>query len=88
MRSSQEALATWLGSIDVLVNPAYGGEFELTPLEAMACGTPAVVNDCSAMYELGAPGWKVKGQPFYNGHHQADWQVPFITGIVRALKQA
>jgi glycosyltransferase involved in cell wall biosynthesis len=85
---SQEALATWLGSIDALINAAYGGGFELTPLEAMACGTPAIVNDCSAMSELGVPGWRVKGQPFWNGHHQADWQVPFIRDIVRCLKQA
>lgn len=85
---SQEALATWLGSLDLLINIAYGGGFELTPLEAMGCGTPAIVNDCSAMSELGVPGWRVKGQPFYNGHHQADWQVPFIKEAVRYMKQA
>ncbi len=85
---SPDMMAEWLGAGDILLNPAYGGGFELTPLEGQACGTPPVVNDCSAMTELAGAGWKVRGQKFYNGHHRADWQVPFIRDIVRALEQA
>lgn len=82
------ALADWLGAIDVLSNTAYGGGFELTPLEAQSCGTPTVVNDWTAMTEVCGAGWKVKGQKFWNEHHKADWQVPFIHEIVRAYEKA
>jgi glycosyltransferase involved in cell wall biosynthesis len=74
-----DALARWLAGLDLLSNTAFGGGFELTPLEAQACGTPVAVNDWTAMSELCGAGWKVRGQPFWNDHHKADWQVPFIS---------
>jgi glycosyltransferase involved in cell wall biosynthesis len=73
------ALADWLAGLDLLSNTSYGGGFELTPLEALSCGTPVAVNDWTAMTELCGAGWKVRGQKFWNEHHGGDWQVPFIS---------
>ena len=81
-------LARWMSALDALSNTSYGGGFELTPLESQSCGTPVVVNDWTAMTELCGAGWKVGGQKFWNEHHKADWQVPFIADILRAYEKA
>ena len=53
----------------------HGEGFGLPIIEAQACGTPPVVTDHSAMTELAGAGWKVGGEPFWNGqvcrHHWA-----------------
>jgi glycosyltransferase involved in cell wall biosynthesis len=82
---SPAELAEWLSGIDVLSNTALGEGFGLTPLEAMACGRPAIVNDCSAMTELAlSDEWVVRNQPFWNPTHNVRWAIPFIDDIVNA----
>ena len=73
---------------DVISNTAYGEGFGVPPMEAMACGTPAILTDCSAMTELKGPGWLVQGEPFYNPVHEAWWCKPSIGGIARAYEKA
>ena len=95
---SQANLADLFGAGDVLLQPSYGEGFGVPAIEAMACGTPVILNDASAMTELCGSGWKVRGQPFHNEHHGESWQVPFIDyrcpecghaeGIVAALEEA
>ena len=82
-------MAMWLNTLDFLSNVSLGEGFGLTPLEAMSCGIPAVVNDCSAMTEVSAGvGWLVKNQHFWNPTHNARWSIPFIHDIVSNYKLA
>jgi Glycosyltransferase family 17 len=78
----------WHGAIDVLSNCAYGEGFGLAVLQSQACGTPVVVNGCSAMTELCGAGWTVRGQEKWHFRHQANWQVPDIGSIARAYEKA
>ena len=75
-------LASWYNLLDVLSNTAMAEGFGLTPLEAMACGVPTIVTDCSAMTELSlGPAWMVTGEPFWNPTHCARWITPSIPQI-------
>lgn len=47
-----EHLLYLYNAADVLVHPAFYEGFGLTPLEAMACGTPVVVSNVSALPEI------------------------------------
>jgi glycosyltransferase involved in cell wall biosynthesis len=72
-------VAAWLSMCDVLSNASMGEGFGITPLEALACGVPAVVTDCSAMTELSlGPEWLVNGEPFWNPTHASRWSLPYI----------
>lgn len=89
-RMSELQMRNWYRSLDVLMNATYGEGFGVTICEALACGVPAIVTDCSAMSEKIQPGagWLVRGQPFYVPHMQARWTVPSIHGIASALGKA
>ena len=50
--SSQEALARLYSAADVFINPSYEETMGMTTAEALACGTPAVVYDRTAVPEL------------------------------------
>ena len=52
----KEDLAGLYSLADVFVNPSRMETFGLTTVEAMACGTPAVVYDVTACPELIGPG--------------------------------
>ena len=41
-----------MNAIDVLLHPSQTEGFGLTVVEAQACGTPVLVNDCTSMPEL------------------------------------
>jgi glycosyltransferase involved in cell wall biosynthesis len=74
-------------SMDVLLCPSMGEGFGIPILEAQMCGTPVIVTDFSAMSEIGATGWKVKGQKFYTP--QNAWQmVPNINELTEAMEKA
>jgi alpha-1,6-mannosyltransferase len=62
--SDRDAVAALLASADVVVAPGPVETFGLAALEALACGTPVVVNDASALPEVvGDAGVAVKGTP-------------------------
>ena len=86
MRSQH--MAELYGICDVFSNCSFAEGFGIPVIEAQACGTPAVVTDCSAMTELKGPGWMVQGEPFWNPVHEAWWVKPSITGITRAYEKA
>ncbi len=84
--SPPEEMAKVYSTFDVLLNPAMGEGFGLTPLEAQACGTPVIVTDFSAMSEVCGAGWKVKSTPHFTG--QMAWQrEPDIEDIVESLEE-
>lgn len=62
--NERSAVAALLASADVLVAPGPVETFGLAALEALACGTPVVVNQASALPEVvGNAGVAVRGTP-------------------------
>lgn len=49
-------LAVLLAAADLYVTTSWGEGFGLLPLESLACGTPVVATDCSALTEVIGPG--------------------------------
>lgn len=83
---SPEDMATIYSALDVLLNPSFGEGFGITPLEAQACGVPAIVTNHSAMPEVCGAGWHVKHHPYWTG--LSSWQaIPDIDDIVVALEE-
>jgi len=56
---SRETMRDIYTAADVLVNPSTGGGFELTCVEAQACGTPVIGTKFTAMRETVWSGWHV-----------------------------
>lgn len=80
------SMAKIYNAMDVLLNPAMGEGFGITPLEAQACGVPVIATDFSAMSEVCAPGFLVKSQRWWTG--QNSWQViPDVDDIATALEE-
>jgi len=85
---SDQDMAQWYGSIDVLCSTSYGEGFGLPIIEAMACGVPVITTRTSSMIELNPHGIQVDGQPFWNGVHRGWWTRPDIRGIYEAFHEA
>ena len=83
--------ADWMAhaysAMDVLLNATKGEGFGVPIIEALACGTPVIVTDFSAMPELCLAGWKVGySDKFYS---QESYQVtPDVGEIAAALGEA
>lgn len=85
---SQEYVAGFYRSANVVSNASKGEGFGLAALEAQACGTPVVVTNHTASKELCGAGWRVKGIPDWNDHHQAWWLTPDPDELTRAYEAA
>lgn len=85
---TDEDMASWYGSIDVLNTASYGEGFGLPIVEAQACGTPVITTDASSMTELNPHGTKVGGEPFWNGVHRGWWIRPSATQLYHAFSEA
>lgn len=73
---NREELVSLYSASDVFINFSYEETFGLTTLEAMSCGTPAIVYDTTALPEVvGEHGYIVKPKDFLN-----------IISIIRSLK--
>lgn len=84
-----EELARIYSAADVLLSTSKGEGFGLPVLEAMACGTPAIVSDFSAQPEIvGETGWKVPVQLDWDHNQGAFFATPLIAAIFDALEQA
>jgi glycosyltransferase involved in cell wall biosynthesis len=81
-------LVNWYGALDLYSACSLGEGFCLPVVEAMACGVPAVVTDCSALSEVAEGQWKVGGEPFWNPTHRAAWVKPSIAGILKVYETA
>jgi glycosyltransferase involved in cell wall biosynthesis len=85
-----EQMLSWYRSLNVLLQGSYGEGFGLPVTQAQACGVPVIGTDCSAISEkiLPGTGWLVRGQKWWNPHHQAWWTIPNVQGLYGALRKA
>jgi len=51
-KSDSHRIAEEMNCFDVLMHPSHTEGFGLTVVEALACGVPAIVNDCTSMPEM------------------------------------
>ena len=81
-------LADWYRAQDVYLGAGNEG-FGLPGLEAIACGTPAILLNAQSGPELaGDSSWLVGGEAEYNEVHQADWLRPSPAAVAAALEEA
>ena len=85
---TQAQLADWYRSVDVLSLCSYGEGFGVPLIEAMACGTPVICTDASAMSELCGSGWLVSSTPDWEEGHQSWWRRPDVPDIEQAYEAA
>jgi glycosyltransferase involved in cell wall biosynthesis len=83
-----EQLAPTYAAMDLLSACALAEGFGLPIVEAMACGTPVVVTDGSAMSETSGNSWKVRAEPMWASGHESWWAKPTIDGIARIYEKA
>jgi glycosyltransferase involved in cell wall biosynthesis len=83
-------MVSWMRSLDVLLAATYGEGFGLPIVQAQACGIPVIGTRCTAITEKipAGTGWLVRGQRWWNPHHQAWWTIPDVRGIELALGKA
>ena len=83
-------MLTWYQALDVLMMGTYGEGFGIPIAQAHACGIPVIGTGCTAITEKITPGtgWLVKGQRWWNWHHQAWWVIPSEAGLTAALAKA
>lgn len=85
----QEVVSAILTASDVLLAPSYGEGFGIPLVEAQACGTRIVTGSWTSMIDVAGPSsWAVAGQPFWDETQKAFYQIPFVSSIVEALRQA
>jgi len=85
---SQHILAGIYSAFDVYLGASYGEGFGVGTIEAQACGVPVIVSNFAASAELVGEGWLVEGQPLWDHHQRAWFNVPNVNSIVDALEQA
>jgi hypothetical protein len=85
---SQHVLAGIYSAFDVYLGASYGEGFGVGTIEAQACGVPVIVSNFAASTELVGDGWLVEGQPLWDHHQRAWFNVPNVNSIVDALEQA
>lgn len=83
-----EDLSHLYSAMDVLANPSYGEGFGVPIVEALACGVPVIVTDCSAMTELCGAGWLVDGDRWYDATQGAFFKCPAVGDVLDAMRQA
>jgi glycosyltransferase involved in cell wall biosynthesis len=86
---TEQDLAAIYTRADIILSPSMGEGFGLCPLEAAACGTPAVVSDFSAQPELAcSDSYLVEGQLEWHQGRRSFLFTPSVSSIAEALKDA
>lgn len=82
-----EELAMIYQASDVLLSPSMGEGFGLPILEAQACGTPVITQDCSAMSEITSNGIAVEPlQSMWIPQLSYWWQMASVEKVSDALE--
>jgi len=83
---SDESMAAILNAADVLVSPSWGEGFGLPIVEAQACGTPVITQNCTSMTELTVNGICIPaGQRFWIPKLEYWWRAPDVAKIFDAM---
>lgn len=86
---SDETMAAFYSSFDVLLSTSYGEGFGIPTVEAQACGTRVITSNFAASKDLASEdSWKVDGQPFWDEPQASFFQIPSVTKISVALEEA
>ncbi len=84
---SPEDLLGLYNAAQVLVHPAFYEGFGLTPLEAMACGTPVIVSNTSSLPEVVGDAALLVEPTDVDGLAVAIWRVLSETGLRQQMIQ-
>ncbi len=80
-------LAILLAAADLYVSTSWGEGFGLLNLEAMACGTPVIAQDCSANTEVVGPGGLlVKPKGYITAPMGQKQALPDVDGFTEAIE--
>lgn len=71
---------------DVLLHPARAESFGFTPLEAMACGTPAIFSGATGMADYAELGLTVEHRPVPGLNGVGEWREPLVHAIADRLR--
>jgi len=86
---TEQDLAAIYTRADIILSPSMGEGFGLCPLEAAACGTPAIVSNFSAQPELACEdSYLVEGQLEWHQGRRSFLFTPFVESIAEALADA
>jgi Glycosyl transferases group 1 len=85
-RRSSAQMADLYRSVDVLLHPALAEAFGLAPLEAMACGTPAIFTGATGMADYADLGYTVRSRSVPGLNGEGEWRAPIAEGLVDALR--
>jgi glycosyltransferase involved in cell wall biosynthesis len=86
---SQEILAGFYTTMDVMLTPSFGEGFGVPTIEAQSCGTPIIGSNWAATPDLVSEDcYLVDGQPAWDAGQNAWWQIPSIPAITNALEAA
>ncbi len=86
-RVSPEDLLGLYNAAQMLVHPAFYEGFGLPPLEAMACGTPVVVSNTSALPEIVGDAALLVDPTDADGMAVAMWRVLSDEGLQRQMRE-
>lgn len=84
----EEHLALLLAAADLYVSTSWGEGFGLTLIQSLACGTPVIATDCSAITEVVGPGGILvpPGGTIVNPMGQ-EMALPDIDGFTAAIER-
>lgn len=85
--NGDEPMVAMFNAFDVLVTPSYGEGFGVPIIEAQACGTPVLTQDCTAMTELTVGGICIpKGRAWMSQQAAYQW-MPDPRDIAEAMEE-
>lgn len=86
---TEEQMAAFYSSFDVLLSTSYGEGFGIPTVEAQACGTRVITSNFAASADLASEdSWKVDGQAFWDEAQGSYFMIPSVNGIVKALSDS
>lgn len=86
---SDQYMAGVFTASDVLLGASMGEGFQVSLIEAAACGLRQIASSWTAPMDLVSPdSFLVGGQPWWHEGHQSWWQIPSIASVTKALEMA